>query len=236
MDSLADLDVFARIVTSGSMSAAGRELGSDRDPAALRKRVETLEIILERSFVIPGINRPVGLDAIVGLVPVVGDVIAGLMGAYLIWEARNLGMPKWKLWRMAGNVAFDSAVGAVPLSSPIRDAVERWLRQSIAARSLPDSVTVDPLPCAGRCLTVRAFHAPSPAIGMIVQTSGAALASPTVGRCFSTQTAQHGPNNGNKGERLWAGSTARWRSLPAQGAESGGPWRGALPPKAQRLP
>ena len=69
------------------------------DPAALRKRVETLEILLERSFVIPGINRPVGLDAIVGLVPVVGDVIAGLMGAYLIWEARNLGMPKWKLWR-----------------------------------------------------------------------------------------------------------------------------------------
>ena len=43
------------------------------DPAALRKRVETLEILLERSFVIPGINRPVGLDAIVGLVPVVGD-------------------------------------------------------------------------------------------------------------------------------------------------------------------
>ncbi len=69
------------------------------DPAALRKRVETLEILLERSFVIPGINRPVGLDAIVGLVPVVGDVIAATMGAYLIWEARNLGMPKWKIWR-----------------------------------------------------------------------------------------------------------------------------------------
>src|SRR3546814_6522808 len=42
---------------------------SDRnDPAALRKRVEPLEILLERSFVIPGINRPVGLDAIVGLI------------------------------------------------------------------------------------------------------------------------------------------------------------------------
>ena len=40
-----------------------------RDPASLRKRIETLEMLLERSFVIPGINRPVGLDAIVGLVP-----------------------------------------------------------------------------------------------------------------------------------------------------------------------
>ena len=86
-----------------------------RNPAALRKRVETLEIILERSFVIPGINRPVGLDAIVGLVPVVGDVITAIMGAYLIWEARNLGMPKWKIWRMIGNLGVDTTLGAIPL-------------------------------------------------------------------------------------------------------------------------
>ena len=86
-----------------------------RDPASLRKRVETLEMLLERSFVIPGINRPVGLDAIVGLVPVVGDVITATMGAYLIWEARNLGMSKWQIWRMVGNLGVDTALGAVPL-------------------------------------------------------------------------------------------------------------------------
>ena len=86
-----------------------------RDPASLRKRVETLEMLLERSFVIPGINRPVGLDAIVGLVPVVGDVITAMMGAYLIWEARNLGMSKWQIWRMAGNLGIDTALGAIPL-------------------------------------------------------------------------------------------------------------------------
>ena len=97
------------------------------DPAALRKRVETLEVLLERSFVIPGINRQVGLDAVVGLVPVVGDVIAGLMGAYLIWEARNLGMPKWKLWRMAGNVGVDTALGAIPL---VGDAFDLFFRSN----------------------------------------------------------------------------------------------------------
>lgn len=86
-----------------------------RDPASLRKRVETLEMLLERSFVIPGINRPVGLDAIIGLVPVVGDVITGLMGAYLIWEGRNLGMPKWKILRMMGNLGIDTALGAIPV-------------------------------------------------------------------------------------------------------------------------
>ena len=85
------------------------------DPAALRKRVEMLEMILERSFVVPGINRPVGLDAIVGLVPVVGDVITAAMGAYLIWEARNLGMPKWKILRMVGNLGVDTTLGAIPV-------------------------------------------------------------------------------------------------------------------------
>ena len=98
-----------------------------RDPAALRKRVETLEILLERSFTIPGINRPVGLDAIVGLVPVVGDVITAVMGAYLIWEARNLGMPQWKIWRMMGNLGVDTALGAIPL---VGDAFDLFFRSN----------------------------------------------------------------------------------------------------------
>ena len=98
-----------------------------RDPEALRKRVETLEILLERSFVIPGINRQVGLDAIVGLVPVVGDVITAVMGAYIIWEARNLGMPKWKIWRMAGNLGIDTALGAIPL---VGDAFDLFFRSN----------------------------------------------------------------------------------------------------------
>ena len=96
-----------------------------RDPAALRKRVETLEIILERSFTIPGINRPVGLDAIVGLVPVVGDAITAVMGAYIIWEARNLGMSKWQIWRMIGNLSVDTALGAIPLAGYAFDLLFR---------------------------------------------------------------------------------------------------------------
>mgnify|MGYP003580569829 FL=1 len=97
------------------------------DPAPLRKRVEALEIILERSFIVPGINRPIGLDAIVGLVPVVGDVITAAMGAYLIWEARNLGMPKWKILRMMGNLGVDTAIGAIPL---IGDAFDFMFRSN----------------------------------------------------------------------------------------------------------
>lgn len=100
-------------------------IGDRHDPAALRKRVEALEILLERSFTIPGINRPVGLDAIVGLIPVVGDIVTAVMGAYIVWEARNLGMPKWKIWRMMGNLGVDTALGAVPLVGDAFDLLFR---------------------------------------------------------------------------------------------------------------
>lgn len=110
-------DQFDRLFAAAGIDA--------RDPAAIRKRVETMEMLLERSFVIPGVNRAVGLDSILGLVPVIGDVITAAMGAYIVWEARNLGLPQWKLWRMAGNVAFDAAVGAVPLAGDLFDLLFR---------------------------------------------------------------------------------------------------------------
>ena len=102
---------------------AGQYAGSH--PAAVRARIEALEKVLERSFVIPLINRPVGLDAVAGLIPVAGDAITAVMGLYLVWEARNLGMPKWKLWKMAGVVGIDSLLGAIPLVGDAFDFVFR---------------------------------------------------------------------------------------------------------------
>ena len=102
-----------------------QDLPTGRDPASIRRRIEAMEQILERSFVIPGINRPIGLDAVAGLVPVLGDIVTAGMGAYIVWEARNLGLPKWKIWRMAGNVAFDTAVGAVPVAGDLFDFLFR---------------------------------------------------------------------------------------------------------------
>ncbi len=103
----------------------GLDLPLGNDPQSARRRIEAMEQVLERAFVIPGINRPVGLDAIVGLIPVVGDIIAMGMGAYIVWEARNLGMSKWQLLRMAGNIAMDSAVGAVPVVGDLFDFMFR---------------------------------------------------------------------------------------------------------------
>ena len=99
----------------------GVSLPTGNDPAEIRQRIETMEMLLERSFVIPGIKRPVGLDAIAGLIPVVGDIVSAALGAYIVWEAKNAALPKWKLWRMAGNVAFDTAVGAIPVAGDAFD-------------------------------------------------------------------------------------------------------------------
>ena len=99
--------------------------GMGSDPHSVRKRVEAMEQLLERSFHIPGTRIPVGLDSIIGLVPVLGDLVTAAMGAYMIWEARNLGMSKWKLVRMTANVGIDTALGAIPLAGDAFDFLWR---------------------------------------------------------------------------------------------------------------
>jgi len=89
----------------------GPFMGIGTDPASVRQRIEAMEKVLERLFVIPGIKQPVGLDVILDLVPVVGDIAAAAMGAYIVWEAKNLGMSKWQMTRMTGNVGLNWLLG-----------------------------------------------------------------------------------------------------------------------------
>lgn len=103
----------------------GFELPVGTDAMAIRRRVEAMEKLLERSMTIPGTNYPIGLDSIIGLIPVLGDVVTTAMGAYIVWEARNLGLPKWKIARMVGNIAFDTAIGVIPLIGDAADFVFR---------------------------------------------------------------------------------------------------------------
>ena len=109
---------------AGSAQQARRmapELPFGRDAVAVRQRIELAERLLERAFVIPGINRPVGLDVILDIVPVAGNAVGALMGLYLVWEARNLGMSKWQMTRMMGNVGIDAVIGAIPFVGAVAD-------------------------------------------------------------------------------------------------------------------
>jgi hypothetical protein len=95
--------------------------GLGTDPASVRQRVEALEKIMERLFVIPGTKRAVGLDVILDLVPIAGSTAGAVLGAYMTWEARNLGMSKWQMTRMAGNVGVDWLLGLIPWIGAIPD-------------------------------------------------------------------------------------------------------------------
>ena len=92
-----------------------------RDPAAVRRRIEAMEHLLEGLFVIPGTKRRVGLDVILDLLPVAGETVAAVMGGWLAWEARNLGMPKRTIARMFGNVGVDWLLGLIPFVGAVPD-------------------------------------------------------------------------------------------------------------------
>jgi hypothetical protein len=95
------------------------------DPVTIRRveRLRRLAWLLDAALRIPGINRRIGLDGIVGVVPGVGDAATALLSLYIVLEARRLGLPKAALGRMLGNVAVDALIGAVPVLGDLFDVV-----------------------------------------------------------------------------------------------------------------
>ncbi len=124
-----------------------RLLGTD--PHSVRARVQSMELLLERLFVIPGINRPIGLDVLLDVIPVVGSISAAALGSYILWEARNLGMSKWQMTRMGGNVGFDMLLGAIPWVGAIPDLFFRSNSRNLAIikrhldKHHPETATID---------------------------------------------------------------------------------------------
>jgi hypothetical protein len=87
--------------------------------------VEALAWLLDNSIPIPGTGRRIGLDAVVGLVPGLGDVLSGGLGLLVVVRGAQLGVPGVVLARMLANVAVDFAIGSIPL---IGDAFDLWFK------------------------------------------------------------------------------------------------------------
>jgi hypothetical protein len=83
------------------------------------ERLKRFERLLDRQFEVAGIQF--GIDSIIGLVPVVGDLISGAMGFYLIQEAKRLGASRWTTARMYSNWGIDVTVGAIPIVGDLFD-------------------------------------------------------------------------------------------------------------------
>jgi len=91
-------------------------------------RLEALAKLLDVAFIVPGTNVRYGIDGIIGLIPVIGDIITTAISLWLVREARALGAPWHLTARMLGNVALDGAVGLVPV---IGDAFDVMFRANI---------------------------------------------------------------------------------------------------------
>src|SRR4029453_15187252 len=88
----------------------------------VRERLARLAWLLDSSIPIPGTRFSIGLDALIGLVPVLGDVLGVFLSSYIVREAAALGAPRSILARMAFNVALEGLVGMIPLAGDVFDA------------------------------------------------------------------------------------------------------------------
>jgi hypothetical protein len=96
-------------------------------------RLEAVGRLMDGAFEVPGTNIRLGLDAVIGLVPVAGDMISGIVSSYLIWEARQLGAPPWLIARMMANTLLDTTIGAIPL---VGDAFDLMFRANMKNMAL----------------------------------------------------------------------------------------------------
>ena len=101
-------------MASDAARSAARALPLGSHAADVRRRIEAMEQLLERTFRSPGTKQTVGLDVILDIIPIGGDVIGALLGLYMVWEAQNLKMPLTATLRMIGNVGFDFLLGLIP--------------------------------------------------------------------------------------------------------------------------
>ena len=88
-------------------------------------RLEMIAKLLDVAFILPGTKIRYGVDGIIGLIPVVGDLIATALSLWVVREARALGAPWHLTARMLGNVAVQGVVGAVPVAGDAFDVLFR---------------------------------------------------------------------------------------------------------------
>jgi hypothetical protein len=84
-------------------------------------RLQALGTLLDMAFIVPGTNVRYGIDGLIGLIPVVGDIITTAIALWVVREARALGAPRYLVARMLANVAVDGVVGAVPVVGDVFD-------------------------------------------------------------------------------------------------------------------
>jgi hypothetical protein len=98
----------------------------------LRRRLGRIAWLLDSSIPLPGMRFRIGIDAIIGLIPGVGDLLGVLLSSYIVREAARVGAPPSVLIRMAWNVAIEGVVGMIPFLGDVFDAAWKANQRNVA--------------------------------------------------------------------------------------------------------
>lgn len=123
--------LIPELIDRTSASASARPLTHDEEER-LMNAVRAVARLLDDSWTIPGTNVRLGLDALVGLIPGIGDAISAAMSFWIITQAKKLGASRWLLARMSWNTIVDMGVGAVPLVGDAFDVAWKANRKNLA--------------------------------------------------------------------------------------------------------
>jgi hypothetical protein len=104
----------------------------EQSRAAALDRLDMMATVFDTAVLIPGTNIRFGAEAVLRLIPGVGDFMASALSFYLLYEASRLGVPKWLMLRMAANAILEGAVGIVPVAGDAFDIYFRANRRNVA--------------------------------------------------------------------------------------------------------
>ncbi len=107
------------------MDGVTRLRRTERDRSRELAEVQAIAWLLDNSIPVPGTGRRFGVDAIIGLVPVVGDVVSAGMGLFVVWRASRMGLPRIVVTRMLVVSALDFVIGSIPIAG---DAFDLWFK------------------------------------------------------------------------------------------------------------
>jgi Domain of unknown function (DUF4112) len=137
-----------------SGASSSRPLSASDRKELARERLVALTRLMDEAVYVPMLRTRVGLDALLGLVPVAGDLISAGIGLYIVVQARELGASRWLQARMVGNLLVDAAVGAVPVAGDLADVYFKAHRRNLKllqkALGEPYIEGVEPLPVGRR--------------------------------------------------------------------------------------
>ena len=125
------------------MALRGDVVGASRAErfAAAERRIGRMTHLLDELIEVPGTSIKVGLDPVIGLIPVAGDALSALAGGWVILEASRFGIPRVVLGRMVLNLALDLGIGAIPL---LGDAYDLFFRSNSRNLDLFRKHALDP--------------------------------------------------------------------------------------------